>query len=119
MRRLALSALALAAAGLMTAQTPARAQSFPGPAALLLKQQDHLQLTDEQVRQLETMRERQGELFARQDSARRAARDETLALLTPEQKEKVEELRRRHRAHRHERARGRRHRPVPSDSIPG
>lgn len=116
MRRLGTFTLALAAAGLMAMHSPARGQSPGGPAALLLRQGERLELTDEQVKQLETIRERQAEMFARQDSARRAARDEALAVLTPEQKAQVESLGKRHHRRGHPR---RGHSHARTDSLPG
>lgn len=115
MQRRQLRTLALAAAGLVVISATAVAQ---GPAARVLEQRQELQLTAEQVKQLEAIRTRQAAAFAREDSiyrARRAewqkSRDEVMAVLTPEQRGKVTELHRKHRAEWRKERKGHRHGP--------
>jgi Spy/CpxP family protein refolding chaperone len=102
MLRQRLLALTLAAMGLFTLSTTAVAQERDrGPASRLLANRQELQLTEEQARRLESMRKQQADLRAELEKSY----EQTLAVLTPEQRDKVRQLRRERRAewreHRH------------------
>jgi hypothetical protein len=96
--------LALVAGGLLAVSAPLAAQQGAGPAARILEHRKDLQLTDAQVKQLETLQENQASLRARNDSLMRAnhaewdkARADAMAVLTPPQREKVDSMRKQYR----------------------
>jgi Spy/CpxP family protein refolding chaperone len=122
MQRQHFLALALAAAGLLTVHSPAKAQTGdqpPTPAAAdsahrmfdpvgrLLEKRSELKITDEQASRLEAIRTKYLEKHQpqmeelRRDREKRAAfragidstRTEMLAVLTPEQQKQVAEMR--------------------------
>lgn len=118
MRRYRFLTLAMAAA-LVAVNAPAAAQERAdgrrpeatrgtgGPATRLLEHRQELGLTEQQIQRLEAIGERQARMMARNDSIRQAARaewkkshEEAMALLTPEQREKVDQLLRKHRDER-------------------
>jgi hypothetical protein len=111
MRRKRWLALALAAAGLFTISTTAVAQQRDrGPAERLLANRQELELTEDQTKRLESIQERQAALRAEL----RKSYDETLAVLTPEQRDKARALR---REQGHGRRHGRAHRHQDADSV--
>jgi len=94
------------AAGALWAAPGAAQQSGPphGPAARVLEHRKDLQLTDDQVKKLETLEKSQTSMASRNDSLMRAsraewdkARSDVMAVLTPPQREKVDSLRRHYR----------------------
>jgi len=95
--------LALVAGGLLAVSAPLAAQQH-GPATRILEHRKDLQLTDAQVKQLETLQKNQASLSAKEDSLIRAnhaewdkARADAMALLTPPQREKVDSMRKQYR----------------------
>jgi hypothetical protein len=124
-------ALALVAGGLFAASAPLAAQqSTPprSPAARVLEHRKDLQLTDAQVRQLETLEKSQASMAAKGDSAMRAnraewdkARSDVMAVLTPTQRERVDSLRKSHRDQSGKGKEGKGHEGhnAPHDSTPG
>lgn len=124
-------ALALVAGGLFAASAPlASQQSTPprGPAARVLEHRKDLQLTDAQVKQLETLEKSQATMAAKGDSAMHAnraewdkARSDVMAVLTPTQRERVDSLRKTHRDQYGKGKEGKGHEEhnAPHDSTPG
>jgi Spy/CpxP family protein refolding chaperone len=124
-------ALALLAGGLFAAAAPLAAQqSTPprGPAARVLEHRKDLQLTDAQVKQLETLEKSQASMAAQSDSAMRAnhaewdkARSDVMAVLTPTQREKVDSLRKTHHDQygKGKGSKGHEEHKAPHDSMPG
>jgi Spy/CpxP family protein refolding chaperone len=137
MQRQRLLALALAAAGLLASNSPAKAQTSdqpPTPAAAdsgrrmfdpvgrILEKRSELKITDEQASRLEAIRTKYLEKHQpqmeelRRDRDKRAAlrasmdstRTEVMAVLTPEQQKQVTEMRKQWRSE-HGRRHGRRH----------
>ncbi len=129
MQRQYFLALALAAAGLLTFQSPAKAQTSdqpPEPAAAdsggrmfdpvgrLLEKRGELKITDDQASRLEVIRSKYLEKHKpqmeelRRDREKRAAfrasmdstRTEVMAVLTPEQQKQVAEMRKEWRSER-------------------
>ncbi len=95
--------LALVAGGLLAVSAPLAAQQR-GPAARILEHRKDLQLTDAQVKQLETLQKNQASLGAKDDSLMRAhhaewdkARADAMAVLTPPQREKADSMRKQYR----------------------
>jgi Spy/CpxP family protein refolding chaperone len=138
MQRQYFLALALAAAGLLTFDSPAKAQTTdqpPTPAAAdsgrrmfdpvgrLLEKRSELKLTDDQANRLAAIRARYLEKKQpgldelRRDREARSAlrasmdstRTEVIAVLTPEQQKQVEEMRKQWRDGRHKGEHGQRH----------
>jgi Spy/CpxP family protein refolding chaperone len=99
--------LAMVAGGLFAAAAPVMAQhSGPprGPAARVLEHRQDLQLTDDQVKKLETLEKSQTSMATKSDSLMRAnraewekARSDVMTVLTPQQREKVDSLRAQYR----------------------
>jgi Spy/CpxP family protein refolding chaperone len=90
----------MVAGGLFLAVVPLAAQQASPPhtpAARVLEHRKDLQLTDAQVKQLETLEKSQAKLGANKDSLSRAdwdkARADAMAVLTPQQREKADSLR--------------------------
>lgn len=120
-------ALALVAVGLFAVSAPLAAQQSTtphGPAARVLEHRKDLQLTDTQVKQLETLEKSQASMASKGDSANHAewdkARSDVMAVLTPTQREKVDSLR---KTSRDQYGKGQSHghdeHKAPHDSTPG
>ena len=126
MRHHGLLALAVAAGGLLAVAAPLAAQQR-APAARVLEHRTDLQLTEAQVKQLETLQKSQASLSMKYDSlmrARRAdwdkARADVMAVLTPQQRARVDSLRKQHRDGHGKGRKSRDHgEHQPRDSTPG
>jgi Spy/CpxP family protein refolding chaperone len=122
--------LALVAGGLLIAAPLAAQQSPPkhGPAARLLERRKDLQLTDAQVKKLESLDKTQAPMVAKDDSLIgitrsdwEKARADAMAVLTPQQREKADSLRKEYHdqySKDHE-SKGHPEHRAPHDSTPG